>query len=186
MIPIQILSIYSLAEKMKNKEKLYSLCVSITDPEPPVKNLNYKNFFKKTCRLCFHDIDKLSDMPKQDKPKLVQPRHIKKAVRFYRKNIHNADGFTIHCHAGVHRSSAVGLIYLYLSSCSEQSAADELLRLRPLPMPNRRMILLFDQLYNTDLSIHVENMWQRGRDYLEGKIEIDADDYLEDLMTVDE
>lgn len=87
----------------------------------------------------------------------------------------------MHCHAGVHRSTAVGLALLYLETGSEKAVAAELLRLKPLPMPNRRLVRLFDRILGSRLAEQTEALWTRARDYLEDRIRIDPDDYLEEL-----
>jgi hypothetical protein len=57
----------------------------------------------------------------------------------------------------------------------------ELLRLKSLPMPNRRLIRLFDRALGSRLAAECEALWSRAGAYLTGKIGIDPDDYLEEL-----
>lgn len=180
MIPVQILSRYDLEDRIQDGRRLYSHCISITDPDVPLK-VDLAPAFRAVLTLRFHDIDRRSDMPKEDRPRLPMPSDARKVVEFFRATRPEATGYTVHCHAGVHRSTAVGLALLYLETGSEKAAAAELLRLKPLPMPNRRLVRLFDRLLGSRLAGETESLWNRARDYLEDRICIDPDDYLEEL-----
>jgi predicted protein tyrosine phosphatase len=120
-------------------------------------------------------------MPRKDHPKLVRLKDIKKIIRFYEKTKKKANGYTVHCHAGVHRSTAAGLILLFLIYNSEEKAIEELLVIHPLPMPNERMISLFDKHRGSNLKKGVLELHKRLKLFLNDEIEIKRDDFLEEL-----
>jgi predicted protein tyrosine phosphatase len=185
IVPVQIVSRYRLDEILENGGKRYSHCISIGDPgeaEPPA----IRSAFEKVLRLEFHDINEKSDMPKEECPRPPRKRDIGKIVRFVRGADGSASGFTIHCHAGVHRSVAAGLIAFFLMHGTEASARDELLKVKALPLPNRKMVRLFDRHYGANLSEVTEGLWRRLSDFLAGKLEIDQDDYLDELESAED
>jgi predicted protein tyrosine phosphatase len=184
VIPVQILSRYDLAQKIELGERVYSHCISITDPAEAMPSELLAEF-RETLQLQFHDIERRGDMPGSRRPRLVRRRHLKRVLRFYNRTRASATGYTVHCHAGVHRSTAVGLALLYLELGSEAAAAEELLRLKPLPMPNRRMVRLLDSILGSDLARDTERLWSRARDFLDGNTNINSDDYLDELESAE-
>jgi len=161
LIPVQILSRYDLEFRARDGGRLYSHCVSITDPGEPLA-FELAPIFEAVLRLRFHDIDRRSELPKEDKPRLPLLSDARKVIEFFRSTRPVARGYTVHCHAGVHRSTAVGLALLYLETGSEAAAAAELLRIKPLPMPNRRLIRLFDRALGSRLELENEALWSRA------------------------
>jgi predicted protein tyrosine phosphatase len=185
VLPVQIVSRYKLDEILESGGKRYSHCISIGDPgeaEPPA----VRDAFEEVLRLQFHDIDEKGDMPRDERPRPPRMQDIRKIVRFLRDAEGSASGFTIHCHAGVHRSVAAGLIALYLMHGTEAKAREELLKIKPMPLPNRKMIRLFDRKYGANLSEVTEKLWQRLGDFLSGRLEIDQDDYLDELESAED
>lgn len=179
-LPVQVLSRYDLAQKVELGERLYSHCISITDSDWPMERWQLQPFTG-VLKLQFHDIDRVDDMRKEERPILPQKRDLRKVLRFYRRTRANATGYTVHCRAGVHRSTAVGFALLFFEYRDEAAAAEKLLEIKPLPTPNRRMVRLTDEILGSNLGDHVEALWSRARDFLEGRLEIDKDDYLEEL-----
>jgi predicted protein tyrosine phosphatase len=178
--PVRITSREKLLDILKRGEKHYSHCVSIGSPgSPRLKEL--KKHFRKVLFLRFHDIDRNEDMPGDQHPRPPRIQHIRRAVRFFEKTIEKADGYNIHCHAGVHRSVAIGLIYLHLMHGTDEKAKDALLKVHPLPLPNRKMIRDFDSIRGSNLEQITEELYQRFRDNFYDEISIDQDDYLEEL-----
>lgn len=96
-----------------------------------------------------------------------------------------ASGYAVHRHARARRSTAAGLTLLYLESGSEERVATELLRVKPLLLPDRRLIRLFDHELGSRLASIAENLWPQARDYLKGRIRNDPDDYLDELESSD-
>ena len=184
--PIQIFSIYKINDVIENQGRLYSHCISIFDPNENLFSLSENHSFQKILTLKFHDISTRADMTKDMRPLPPNRRLIKKIVNFYSKTSDIASGYTIHCHAGVHRSVATGLIGFYLMRQNEKWAMNELLKIKALPLPNKKMISLFDQMYDTNLTSVTEELYTRCRDFLESRIEINRDDYLDELDVVEE
>ena len=169
-----------MQEIIDNKLTHYSHCISIGSPgikEPE----NIRNEFKKVLRLEFHDINRKKEKPKEENPVTPKMKDVRKIINFYNKTKNTADGYTIHCHAGVHRSVAAGYMLLYLMSNSVEYAKNELIRIKAFPLPNKRMIELFDMINNSTLSAELPGFEQRIKDFLDSKIEINHDDYLEEL-----
>jgi len=177
---IQIFSKENLNHRIKNGYKHFNSIISIGSPYVQgIQDLD--DYFENVLRLQFHDINYKSEMPRKDHPKLVRLKDIKKIIRFYEKTKNNTDGYTVHCHAGVHRSTAAGLILLYLIHNSEKKAIEELLAIHPLPLPNKRMIFLFDKYMKSNLTEGVLELLKRFKLFLNDEIEIKRDDYLEEL-----
>ena len=181
---IQILSVYRINEMIVNRDRLHSHCISISDPEDDGQYLNPNHGFSDVLQLKFHDIDAKKELPRDLHPKPPNRRIILRIVEFFAGNSSTATGFSIHCHAGVHRSVAAGLIGLYMMSHDSDLAKEQLVRIKPLPLPNRRMVRLFDRLYGTDLSRVTAELYERCDDFLADRIHIDQDDYLDELEPV--
>jgi predicted protein tyrosine phosphatase len=163
---------------------MYSHCISISDPDESIP-AEAVDTFAEVLSLRFHDITSRRDLPQAIRARPPRMRHVRRIVRFYRRTRAQASGYTIHCHAGVHRSTAVALFILYLETGSEQRAAEELLRLKPLPMPNTRLVRLFDRHAGSQLEQYNTALWTRARDFAAGRVNIDPDDYLEELEAED-
>ena len=177
---LQIFSRDKLAQIIALGDKHYNCCISIGDKEDRLEEICDK--FDHVLRLKFDDIIEKNEFQKR----LPKKSHIRKVVRFYNKTKDLADGYTIHCYAGVHRSVAVGLILLYLMTGSESEAKEKLLKIKGLPLPNKRMIDIFDHMFKTNLKKESDELWQRGLDFMSDKIKINIDDYLEELEVIDE
>lgn len=184
--PIEILSIYKINEKIKEQGRLYSHCISISDSKDDEPCLDPHHNFTEVLELRFHDINTKSDMPRDQHPKPPSKMTIRRLVKFLRRTSATATGFTIHCHAGVHRSVAAGFIGLFLMTHDSISAKDELIRIKAIPLPNKRMISLFDRMYNVELSIPTRELYERCQDFLTDKIQIDQDDYLDELDSIED
>lgn len=96
-------------------------------------------------RFCFHDIERDGDFQG-----LIPPgkEHIEKLIEFYRGSVfdHNNPVVLIHCYAGVSRSTAAGLILLYMSMGDATEAFDKLMEIRPVADPNMKMIRFADEV----------------------------------------
>ena len=103
MIPLQILSRYDLAQMIEPGERVYSHCISITDPAEAMPSELLAEF-RETLQLQFHNIERRGDMPASRGPRLVRRRHLKRVLRFYNRNRASAtgirraaDGYIVHC-----------------------------------------------------------------------------------------
>jgi predicted protein tyrosine phosphatase len=183
-LPIEIISVYRLFEKTANDSPSFSHCIAITDPGEIIDPAMYQQF-QEVLHLEFHDIVKKSDLPIEDHPCTPKMAHVDKLIKFLSKTSDYATGYTIHCHAGVHRSVAAGLIALYSMFNSEESAFEAILKIKAFPLPNKQMIKLFDKRTHANLSQLLPIFEKRLRDFLSGTIQVDHDDYLEMLDAVD-
>jgi predicted protein tyrosine phosphatase len=174
------LSRYSVGQKASLGEFLHSHCISITDPAHDMPADALAGFVE-VLPLCFYDIEDTEKASYDERRFLPEMDHIQQVVGFYERVREETDGFTIHCHAGVHRSTAVGLVILYLE-CQDESLAKQLiLKTHPLPIPNRRIIKLADQVLSSNIGSVAEELRERARKFMKDEIEIDRDDYLPEL-----
>lgn len=184
LLPIEIFSVYLLNEKIKNRSSFYSHCISIMDPgelDPPMIH----DHFEEVLTLRFHDINKLSELPSEENPCTPKMKDIDKIIKFYNRTYSCANGYTVHCHAGVHRSVATGMMLLYLMNNSNEYVYNEILKVKAFPLPNKRMIKLFDKRMTSKLYELGPILDKRIIDFLKGKIQVNLDDYLEELDVVD-
>lgn len=155
---LQIFSKDLLQEKLDNQEQILSHCISINDPDSYPLRDPY-NYFTRTLHLEFEDIN--FDTNLGSGKILPTENTINKIVGFYNETKHEAEGYTIHCHAGISRSPAAGLILLYLDTKSEERAFSRLLEIKEFCLPNRIMIDIFDGLYGSNLSGINYRIWKR-------------------------
>ncbi len=120
---------------------LVRYAISIGDPSemPPAGLLDVP----RRIRLVFHDVD-------HDTPLELAPTEgdVRRIVNFAR-GISGADGqLLVHCSAGVSRSTAAAVIVLavWLSPGGERDAVQEVFRIAPHAMPNRRMVGFADEI----------------------------------------
>ena len=183
---VKIESRYSIQEKIDNANSLTGkYCVSILSPHiSDIRNI--RRHFRKVLRLRFHDITAPDEPVDAGKPVLFSDRHLKRLVRFYNSIRDERDAvITVHCHAGVHRSTAVGLILLYLDTRDYMTAEEGILQARAIPLPNRRVISVFDRVYGTDLMRVADSLEKRFRAYVRDEIAINQDDYLDELEVME-
>ena len=184
MVPVQVLSRYDVSLRSQIGDHMYSHCISITDPGEDMDRHSLADF-QRVLRLRFFDIEDQTKATKRERRHLPRARHIRKAMRFFNQFHEEADGFTVHCHAGVHRSTAIALLIIYLQLRDEHKTMEELVRVHPLPLPNRRIIRIADQLLGTDLSQVADQLRVRAERFLRDEISIDPDDYLDELPSVE-
>lgn len=122
--------------------------ISIGDPgESPPIGLDAHP--ARRLRLEFHDLD--LDPPEPWASIYAAPgrEDVSQILKFCAA----VDGPTlIHCHAGISRSTAAGLLLLALrlGPGSEDAAANALATVRPHAVPNRRIVALGDELLGRD------------------------------------
>lgn len=180
VLPVEVLSVYRLQERLEGGGRLYSHCLSIGDPGEIPPKLD-RGHFAGILRLEFHDICSFRDLPREEKPRAPRVGDIRKILAWYEATKGQATGYTVHCHAGVHRSVAAGMMLLYLMTGSVDFVREEIVRIKAFPLPNRRMIELFDRETGAGLGRLEEGFNARLRGFLEGEVEVDPDDYLEEL-----
>lgn len=155
---LQIFSKDLLQEKLDNGERLFSNCISINDPDSFPLRDPY-NSFTRTLRLEFEDVSFNANLGSGKV--LPTENTIKEIVDFYNESKYEADGYIVHCYAGISRSPAAGLMLLYLETKSEEQAFSRLLEIKDFCLPNKIMIDIFDSLYGTRLSEYNYRLWKR-------------------------
>jgi predicted protein tyrosine phosphatase len=163
---------------------MYSHCISITDPGEDMDGASLAQF-QRVLHLRLYDIEDETRATREERRHLPGARHIRRAIQFFNRFGTEADGFTIHCHAGVHRSTAIALVVIYLQLHDETKAMEELVRIHPLPLPNRRMIQIADQILRSNLAQVADQLHVRAERFLRDEISIDGDDYLEELPSIE-
>ena len=186
MLKINIESKYTINEKIQNNNTLTGkYCISILSPEQPNISKIDKHF-KKTLKLKFHDITSINEHTDETKPILFNKKHLRKIIKFYKRlKKEKVDKITIHCHAGVHRSTAVALILYYLETNSYTLSKELLIKSRAIPLPNKRVLETFDKTYGTQLINIGHELDKRFKAFVYDEIVIDRDNYLEELEVVD-
>ncbi|MDX1958166.1 MAG: hypothetical protein SFU98_06315 [Leptospiraceae bacterium] len=142
---------------IENRISEFTHCISIGDPISEIP-IELKNFSGKILRLQFADIDEslslVEGLPKpEDLPKYApNPDIIHKILEFSNiLLIEKNPKILIHCAMGVSRSTATGLIILYLIYKDENKALVELLKLVNEPLPNTYMIGYPDEILGSKL-----------------------------------
>ena len=143
---LEIFSESELFEILSKRNYSKKVCISIGDPGTQI-NWKIKKSFLKVLRLEFFDVVEIDHS--NEKLRIPQLKDVKKIVQFFQEN--KELDFVIHCNAGVGRSPAVGLILLFLLESSYHLAKTQLKKIRPKAMPNKLIIKLFDDLYQTKL-----------------------------------
>ena len=155
---IQVFGQDELEERIKNGNKVYSHLISIGNPgikpQPDILIPKiFKSAFTSILRFRFYDATKKEQLgPKQRIKRIPNKKDVKKLIKYYQKTKNKATGYTIHCWRGISRSTAMAYILLYLIYKDEKIASDELISIRRNAMPNRLIISIFDELYDTNLS----------------------------------
>jgi len=115
----------------------------------------FRTIFRKKLRLRFHDVTAKSDIPGLFK-RIPEKKDLLKAIKFYKKY----GDVTIHCWAGVSRSTAIALCLLYLKYKDEDRAIEELVETRKIASPNRLIVSFIDELYGTNFSEKIKKIHQ--------------------------
>jgi predicted protein tyrosine phosphatase len=169
-----------LEQLLIHKGTHFSHCISIGDPGKEMIGL-IETSFMDYLRIEFHDINTTKDMPANENPVPPSMYDVKQVVRFFNATKNEATGYTIHCHAGIHRSAAVALAILYMITGNEKSAMIDFYKARALGAPNKQLIKLFDEFLGSNLTQVSNEMWGKMNGFMKGKIQIDHDDYLDEL-----
>lgn len=63
--------------------------------------------------------------------------------------------------------------------------AERITKIKAFPLPNRKILNTFDRLNKSSLTSLIIPFGNRFREFLEGKLEINKDDYLEELDVIE-
>jgi predicted protein tyrosine phosphatase len=177
---------HALKAKLERGDIRGGYCISILNPdEPEIPGLF--DAFHRVLRLRFLDIDSPKQHVGPGEAIMFSPEDLRKIINLYRDFIEDEQAriMTVHCHAGVHRSTAVALIMLSLHYEDPELAMEELIRIRALPLPNRHIIKTAERELNLVLMPTVDDLYRRFRSFVDDEISIDADDYLDELDQYD-
>jgi len=163
-------------------EPHYRACISIGNPHPLIRRPGpgeaippiIRKSFDHILRLSFYDLEEAIELPGLGRlgriPTIGDARRV---LRFYEATRPATDGWTIHCWAGVSRSTAVALALLYRITRSEEDAARALVRIRPEAMPNHLLVAAFDSLLGSRLSGALDAVYRGRQEALRAELDQD-------------
>ena len=145
----------------------------------------FKKRFKKILRLSFYDVEEKAHLGKRQFPKIVPARrHVRRAISFFNKTSDSTNGYTMHCWAGVSRSTAFALGYLYMITGSEEEAMMILRNVRPQARPHQGIVKMFDDELGCNLTLVNDYLRREQVEKLKEELHISLDDLLEELQPV--
>lgn len=158
---IEIFGQDELITHIQQGRKVFSHCISISNPPEPPGDYHgtpdiIRDAFFNTLELEFWDYN--WDGVTENKYRFVEKSDIYRIVEFISKTKSYANGYTIHCRAGVSRSTAVALCVLHQLSGNEKFAAQTVLSKRPIAQPLRRVVKLYDEIYHSYLLSYAEKI----------------------------
>jgi hypothetical protein len=88
-----------------------------------------------------------------------QSRHIQNIITFLKPFAENdkPHSLGVNCFAGMSRSTAIGIIALFMSGRTIENSLSEILKARPVAWPNLRILRLASDILKEDLETHVRN-----------------------------
>ncbi|MBL8968657.1 MAG: dual specificity protein phosphatase family protein [Spirochaetaceae bacterium] len=138
-----------------------SALVSIGNPHWPFRKPSYdealprsiKDKFRDILRLEFFDEVEFEKIPRGKPKRLPQKRDIRKVIDFYERHGNECDRIVIHCRSGVSRSTAVGMVILYLIHRDEDAVIERMKKQRPYAVPHEGILKLADELLGSRLEV---------------------------------
>lgn len=135
--------------------------ISIGNPRWPFRTPSYdeatpksiKGKFRHILRLAFFDEVDVEKIPKGKPKRLPRERDIRKVVGFYERHKHECDRIVIHCRSGVSRSTAVGMVILYLIHRDEDVVIERMKKQRPYAVPHEGILGMADELLGSRLKV---------------------------------
>ena len=187
---VHVFGEHELMDRILKREKIYSHCISIRNPEQQMHDLIAENF-DEVLELKFYDVELENQLPYYiaDKraPQLVDATRV---IDFVSRTRSTASGYTIHCWHGHSRSTAVALGVLYMLLGSEKLAADYLVRVRPIPKPspNKALLAYFDNLLGSRLVPHGKKLQDEYIEHLRQEVleTLWPEDGIEELPVVED
>lgn len=194
MLPIQVYGQPELVDHLENGGICQSHLISIGNPrrwfrrnqvDTRVPEIFHRHF-DRILRLSFYDVEKKRHLMRLQYPKRIPTRRdVRRAIRYYRRTRHAATGYTIHCWQGISRSTAFALGLLYLETGSEEEAARQLKTIRPEAGPHQKIVRFFDKELGSNLAAVNEILRTERIEAWKRELNLDADDFLEELAEVD-
>lgn len=168
---VQVFSRNQLISRVRLGKDVMSHLISIANPafgpeEGEATGLpgEIEAAFEEVLRLRFFDVEDDGDLPPAWREGLAGRADVEAVIRFVDESREEARGYTLHCAAGVSRSTATALGVLYMLRGNEKLAAEELVSVRPEAMPLPRVLRLFDELLGSNLEGQLDriNELRRG------------------------
>ena len=142
----------------------------------------FRKRFKKVLRLSFYDAGEKAQLGNRQFPKIVPARrHVRRAIGFFDKTKEFTNGYTIHCWAGVSRSTAFALGYLYLITGSEEKAMMILMNIRPQARPHQGIVKMFDEELGCNLTLVNDYLRRDQVEKMKRELNLSLDGLLEEL-----
>jgi len=173
---VEVFAENELVDRLARGAPHYRACISIGNPRPLLRKAqpgetvppHVRNSFESLLRLSFYDLEEPMEFDGLLLERLPHRGDVQRVLRFFDRTKGWTDGWTIHCWAGVSRSTAVALALLFLLRGDEDQAAAELGRIRPQALPNRLLLRRFDEVLGSRLGpaaqgFHAANRESQGR-----------------------
>jgi predicted protein tyrosine phosphatase len=150
-----IFSERELGEYLSQNSLEGKACISIGDPGQAIP------VGLETCHalLRLEFFDQGESEPESGRMRIPEMEDIEECIEFYKT--HAKLDFVLHCDSGVSRSPAVALGLLYMKLDSEEKAKNALHEIRPRAMPNKRIVLLFDNILGSELRMVNYYIWMK-------------------------
>lgn len=177
---VEVFGENELVARLMAGEAHYRACISIGNPRPfpfrsgPGEALPpiVRKSFDRILRLSFYDLEEVIQVEGLGRlARIPSLRDARRVMRFYDETRPWTDGWTIHCWAGISRSTAVALAILYRLTGDEGEAARRLSRIRPEAMPNLRLVEAFDALLGSRLGGVVGTIYRSRIDGLREELD---------------
>ena len=114
----------------------------------------FKTKFDSILRLEFFDLVDTKDVQPWKPRRIPKLRDLNKVISFYNDSKYNYNRVIIHCWGGISRSTAMGLLVLFLIHKNVDIAIRELKKLQPYALPHAGILTMIDQLYETNFLEH--------------------------------
>ena len=170
---VEVFGEEELVASIESGEGHYRACISIGSPRPLLRAPQPGEALHPLVRSAFPDLLRIGIYDLEQRPKglplgrLPGVAEARRVLQFYERTRARTGGWTIHCWAGVSRSTACALGLLYILRGDEARAADELRRIRPQAMPNLRFVRAFDQVLGSRLLEQAAKIHASRREELE-------------------
>lgn len=144
--------------------------VSLPDPGTESEPLVLPKRSQKILQMRFHDVDDIEmHAPQFRKCRAPTEEHVRKVMQFFSEISQAESGggdqfaILVHCESGLSRSAASAIIGLTCLGYDAQTAFDIVCEANPHSLPNRRMLRIADEIFQTT---NLEQIAQQHREAL--------------------
>ncbi|MEI8093883.1 MAG: hypothetical protein WCG80_06685 [Spirochaetales bacterium] len=157
---VQVFGQQELVARVARAEPVGSHLISIGNPLIPGQTPHedetlppeFAGKFQAVLRLEFFDVPSLANLRPEQPQRIPERRDVEAVLKFFRESRGEATGYTVHCWAGVSRSTAVALGILYLIHGTEEAAARELMAIRRVAGPHSGLVQFWDDVLGSHLA----------------------------------